>query len=47
MEEGTLNPEMIVTALRDKLGILPEYPNKGIYTVTRTNLYFADGKEFE
>ena len=45
--EGTLNPEMIVTALREKLGILKEYPNKGLYTITRTNLYFADGREFE
>lgn len=45
--EGTLNPEMIVTALREKLGVLREYPNKGLYTITRTNLYFDDGREFE
>lgn len=45
--EGTLNPEMIVTAIRDRLGILKNYPNDGLYTITRTELYFADGKEFE
>lgn len=45
--EGSLNPEAIVTLLREKLGILPDYPNDGYYTITRTELYFADGRKFE
>ena len=43
--EGSLNPEMIVSALREKLGILTT--DEESYTVMRTNLYFADGREFE
>lgn len=45
--EGSLNPETIVSALREKLSLLPDYPNDGYYTITRTHLYFADGREFE
>ena len=45
--EGSLNPEMIVSALREKLSLLAEYPNDGYYTITRTHLYFANGREFE
>lgn len=45
--EGTLNPEMLVTALRENLGILTQYPEKGDYTIVRTNLYFSDMREFE
>ena len=43
--EGSLNPEMIVSALRENLGILTTDDES--YTVMRTNLYFADGREFE
>lgn len=45
--EGSLNPEMLVTAMREKLGILKNYPENGTYTIMRTNVYFADGREFE
>ncbi len=45
--EGSLNPEMLVTAMKDKLGILKNYPESGTYTIIRTNVYFADGREFE
>ncbi len=45
--EGSLNPEAVVTALRDHLGILSDYPNSGSYTITRTELYFADGTVFK
>lgn len=45
--EGSLNPEMIVTAMREKLGILKNYPSSGRYTILRTSLLFADGKLFE
>ena len=45
--EGSLNPEMLVTALRERLGILADYPGKGYYTIIRTNLYFEDMREFE
>ncbi len=44
--EGSLNPEAVVTALREKLGILADYPNSGSYSITRTELYFADGTKF-
>ena len=43
--EGSLNPEMIVSALRENLGILTT--DEESYTIMRTNLYFADGREFE
>ena len=43
--EGSLNPEMIVTALRERLGILKSADES--YTVLRTNLLFADGRDFE
>ena len=43
--EGSLNPEMIVTALRENLGIL--MTDEESYTVMRTGVYFADGREFE
>ena len=42
--EGSLNPEMIVTALRENLGILKT--DEESYTVMRTGVYFADGREF-
>lgn len=45
--EGSLNPEMIVTAIREKLGILSDYPSSGRYTILRTSLLFADGRLFE
>lgn len=45
--EGSLNPEMIVIALRERLGLLPEYPRLGTYTITRTAMLFADGRPFE
>ena len=45
--EGSLNPEMLVTAMREKLGVLKNYPEVGTYTIMRTNVYFADGREFE
>lgn len=45
--EGSLNPEMLVTALRERLGVLADYPGKGYYTIIRTNLYFEDMREFE
>ncbi len=45
--EGSLNPEAVVSALREKLGILSDYPNAGGYTITRTELYFADGTKFQ
>ena len=45
--EGSLNPEMIVSALREKLLLLADYPNDGYYTITRTHLYFENGREFE
>lgn len=45
--EGSLNPEAIVTVLREKLGVLRDYPEKGHYSITRTELYFADGRRFE
>lgn len=43
--EGSLNPEMIVSALRENLGILKT--DEESYTVMRTNVYFEDGREFE
>jgi radical SAM-linked protein len=43
--EGSLNPEMIVSALREKLGILSGEDES--YTIMRTAVYFADGREFE
>ena len=43
--EGSLNPEMIVSALRERLGILAT--DEESYTVMRTAVYFADGREFE
>ena len=42
--EGSLNPEMIVSALRETLGILRT--DEESYTVMRTGVYFADGREF-
>ena len=45
--EGSLNPEMLVAAMREKLGVLKNYPEVGTYTIMRTNVYFADGREFE
>ncbi len=45
--EGSLNPEAVVAALREHLGILSDYPEKGSYTITRTELYFADGTVFK
>jgi radical SAM-linked protein len=43
--EGSLNPEMIVSALRERLGILAS--DEESYTIMRTAVYFADGREFE
>lgn len=43
--EGSLNPEMIVSALRERLGVLTSDDES--YTVMRTAVYFADGREFE
>ncbi len=45
--EGSLNPEAIVSVLRERLGVLSDYPDKGGYTITRTELYFADGTKFQ
>lgn len=45
--EGSLNPEMLVTAMKERLGILADYPGKGYYSIIRTNLYFEDMREFE
>lgn len=44
--EGSLNPEAVVAVLREKLGVLADYPASGSYTITRTELYFADGTKF-
>ena len=43
--EGSLNPEMIIAALRENLGILTSDDES--YTVMRTGVYFADGTIFE
>ena len=43
--EGSLNPEMIVTALKENLGLLASAEES--YTVMRTGVYFEDGREFE
>jgi radical SAM-linked protein len=43
--EGSLNPEMIVTALREQLGLLASAEES--YTIMRTGVYFEDGREFE
>ena len=45
--EGSLNPEMLVTAMREKLGLLSRYPDSDSYSILRTNVYFEDMKEFE
>lgn len=42
-----LNPEMLVTALEDNLGVLAGDPSVEWYTIMRTNLYTADLKEFK
>lgn len=43
--EGSLNPEMIVTAMKENLGLLSSAEES--YTVMRTGVYFEDGCEFE
>ena len=45
--EGSLNPEMLVTAMREKLGLLSRYPDSDSYSILRTNVYFENMKEFE
>ena len=45
--EGSMNPEMLVNAMKDKLGLLAAYPEKDSYSILRTNLYFENMKEFE
>lgn len=45
--EGSMNPELLVTAMREKLGLLGKYPGSGYYSITRTHMWFADMKEFE
>ena len=45
--EGSMNPEMLVGAMKDKLGLLASYPEKDSYSILRTNLYFENMKEFE
>ncbi len=38
-----LNPEMLITAAREKLGLLSGDPTKETYTILRTNVYLEDG----
>ena len=42
-----LNPEMLITALKQNLGVLAGDPSVEWYTIMRTNLYTADLKEFK
>ena len=39
-----LNPEYLITALRERFGILPEGDVIGEYSILRTNVYLADGE---
>ena len=39
-----LNPEYLITALRERFGILPEGDIHGEYSILRTNVYLADGE---
>jgi radical SAM-linked protein len=39
-----LNPEYLITALRERFGILPEGDISGEYSILRTNVYLADGE---
>lgn len=38
-----LNPEYLITALRDRFGILPEGDVTSEYSILRTHVYLADG----
>ncbi len=38
-----LNPEMLITAARESLGILTGDPTRESYTILRTNVYLEDG----
>ena len=38
-----LNPEMLITAAKDRLGILSGDPTKESYSLLRTHVYLADG----
>lgn len=42
-----LNPEMLVTALKQNLGILVSDPSVEWYTIMRTNLFTTDLEEFK
>lgn len=42
--ENYLGPEMLVTAMKDSLGILSHDPMTEAYTVFRTGVYLADGE---
>ena len=42
-----LNPEMLITALKQNLGVLTGDPSVEWYTIMRTNLFDADLKEFK
>ncbi|MBE6619770.1 MAG: DUF2344 domain-containing protein [Ruminococcaceae bacterium] len=39
-----LNPEYLISALRDRFGILPVGEACGEYSILRTNVYLADGE---
>ena len=42
-ESNHLNPEMLITAAKERLGILSGDPARESYTILRTNVYFEDG----
>ena len=42
-----LNPELLITALKQNIGILAGDPSVEWYTIMRTNLYTSDLKEFK
>ena len=42
-----LNPEMLITALKENIGILAGAPSVEWYTIMRTNLLTSDLKEFK
>ena len=39
-----LNPEYLISALRERFGILPEGDVSGEYSILRTNVYLSDGE---
>ena len=42
-ETNHVNPEMLITAAKERLGILSGDPAKESYSILRTNVYFDDG----